>query len=454
MPTDADKLGRNISLPFICSADAANLLSKHRVLMATDVPYWRKTTGAEQRISSLARFLDQDRFQIRTCFLGGLSESDSALIAADQADVVSRTSDQPPSQFWNKSIWYANAILHQLKTSPGKNRATNSTGPDPSDSNPSDSPDPPALRDYRWPWAISAFRECIEAYQPDSILIEYLKLGYLLESIPPSLRGQIQCLVDTHDVLHRRAQQFHEHGYPHWINLTRSEEAEALRPFDTILAIQPEEATLFREMAPNCETIVCGHAVQRPPTPSKSRPVSDVLTLGYLGSGNAANIHAIESFLEHVWRPLQANAAAPRCRLLIAGEVSTGLMPNPRTGSAIPQTTTIGHLDQLDEFYDQVDVVVNPVEFGTGLKIKNCEALAYGKPVLTTPHGAAGMPADSNAACRVCATSEEFQQRIVELANDRGRLADLIAAATKLSQAGFSGIQEYSELKRVLLRGK
>ncbi|MFT5301373.1 MAG: hypothetical protein ACI87E_003678 [Mariniblastus sp.] len=450
------------------SAHSVNLnnLNQHRLLMATDVPFWRKSTGAEQRMASLVRAISADNFHIRSFYLGQsnspqFTSLDQELIEEQNLDVEQRSSDQPPQQLGNKIGWYANATKNQFQTW-AQNRAGDEED---ADSAAHQTPPTPTLADYRWPWAITAFGESVSSFKPNSILIQYVKLGYLLESLTEAQRGSTQCLVDTHDVLHLRAQQFRDRGFQHWIELTRDEEATSLRQFDSIVAIQEHEAALFREMAPESKTILCGHSAGqrvsiRPlsgPTSSDSAAQTEEgpLTIGYLGSANASNLQAIESFLTTVWLPLMESVEAKEFRLVVAGGVCQWLVQSDIFEAADGiQIDLLGSIADLETFYNRVDVVVNPVEFGTGLKIKNCEAIANGKPVLTTRQGHAGFDEAKHTGILICEEAEDFINCLQELAESPQALEAMQAAAAKLSQTGFSEEQVYSELKRSLLQGK
>jgi glycosyltransferase involved in cell wall biosynthesis len=50
-----------------------------------------------------------------------------------------------------------------------------------------------------------------------------------------------------------------------------------------------------------------------------------------------------------------------------------------------------GGFETEDEVYRLGNVIINPMQTGTGLKIKTLEALAYGKTVLSTHAGACGL---------------------------------------------------------------
>jgi hypothetical protein len=307
------------------------------------------------------------------------------------------------------------------------------------------------IADYRWPWAINAFQDSIRAFEPDSIIIEYVKLSYLLEALSVRQRNKIHCLLDTHDILHLRNQQFQQRGLVHWLDISREEETKLVQLFDTILAIQNEEASLFRDLAPDQNVLVCGHAPAPLPSPKIRRSTSSILTVGYLGSANASNLQSITNFISRSWKNI-----SDRCniRLVIAGmiceliaETTPGLL---KENSNI---TTIGCIEELTDFYHQIDIVINPVEFGTGLKIKNCEAVFFGKPLITTTMGMDGLGGEPSESLKVCNSPEEWIACLIQLAQNQPKRLSLQKAAAKLSQTGFSDQEVYSELD-IALRNK
>src|SRR5690625_6861791 len=50
-----------------------------------------------------------------------------------------------------------------------------------------------------------------------------------------------------------------------------------------------------------------------------------------------------------------------------------------------------GKYEEEEQVYTLSDFCINPIRFGTGLKIKTLEGLSFGKRVLTTEPGAAGL---------------------------------------------------------------
>lgn len=433
-------------------------MSKHKILFATDVPFWQTSTGAEQRIASLHRYLSGEQYQSQVFYLGQVADGESKLVERHQVDLIQSTSDKPPEKLAGRIRWYADATINQARN--WLNRETVSTLPD-------NAPESLVLADFDWPWARTKFAETVEKYQPDTIIFEYIKTAYLMDALSPKQRKSIKCIVDTHDLLHRRAEQFFSNGFPHWLKIDRDEEAEVINRFDVVMAIQNKEADLFREMAPVPKTITVGHAVesQAVPEPQVQATTPEEITIGYIGSKNFSNWQAIRNFLQNAW-PSVLERHGDKCNLLIAGAVcnwfddtvsqesvsaadhdsDTATSVAALKPSTMQNVQMIGRIDEIMQFYDRVDVLINPVEFGTGLKIKNSEALRYGKLLITTRNGFDGMPEATRLACKVVENVDEMGMAINSLCSDLSSIRKMQSLALQLSQTEFSETQAYSEL--------
>lgn len=399
----------------------------------------------------MVRYLDSQGFIVRTFFLGQtgteqFTDSDRDRIQQRNLDVDQQSSDQPPKRWVRKFGWYASATMNQFRdrSLSAPQRAMKSNVAEPA----------MTLADFRWPWAMTAFAEAVEQFKPDTILVNYVKLAYLLDGLPERTRKKIRCCIDTHDVLHIRDDQFRKRGYSHWISVTREQESAELRKFDVVIAIQPDEAQLLSEMAPNCEVVVCGHSdSMRIEAMVEPGDDNGRLTIGYVGSRNASNADAIGRFLGQAWQAILDWDVEGRHEFVIAGDVCDWLTSDSDF-STVPRVRLLGRVEDLATFYGQIDIAINPVEFGTGLKIKNCEAIAYGKPLLTTTHGMAGLPNACRQSTLTCDSSQEFVETLKSLFGDRKRFERLRNAAIKLSQSAFSDEQVYLRLKQTLLQAK
>jgi glycosyltransferase involved in cell wall biosynthesis len=111
-------------------------------------------------------------------------------------------------------------------------------------------------------------------------------------------------------------------------------------------------------------------------------------------------------FVEEVW-PL-VRRESPGARLRLAGRGSDRL-----PCSSEPSIECLGVVDDLDGFYESVDVVVAPIRGGAGIKVKVMDAAGRGLPVVTTPTGVEGFGAALPSTIAVAETQSEFARRVL-----------------------------------------
>ena len=78
-----------------------------------------------------------------------------------------------------------------------------------------------------------------------------------------------------------------------------------------------------------------------------------------------------------------------------------------------------GHVEDLAAFYNQVRVVIVPIRFGAGVKLKTIEALQRGVPIVSTVVGAEGIDPRGRDAIDVTDDPEQFAERVAVLLTDR-----------------------------------
>jgi succinoglycan biosynthesis protein ExoO len=97
-----------------------------------------------------------------------------------------------------------------------------------------------------------------------------------------------------------------------------------------------------------------------------------------------------------------------------------------------------GRVDDLGPLYARAGVVVSPLTFGSGLKIKLVEALAHGKAVVATAVTLQGV-VDICADAVLCAdAAADFTASILVLCSDNRARHELAAAALEVARNHFS----------------
>ena len=114
----------------------------------------------------------------------------------------------------------------------------------------------------------------------------------------------------------------------------------------------------------------------------------DAISLGYIGSANPFNVASVSHFCE----VLSGRTLPQDVRLLASGSICDLLKTMPRQ-----PFTLLGRVKHLDEFYESIDVAINPMTGGTGLKIKTIEALSHGVAVVGTAEAFAGIETTEEA---------------------------------------------------------
>jgi hypothetical protein len=241
------------------------------------------------------------------------------------------------------------------------------------------------------------------------VIVQYVFLSKALLHFPDAIR-----VIDTHDVLGGRADRLRAAGLqPSFFYTTEREEARGLARADAVLAIQEEERSELeaRSLAP---VLTLGHI----PGPRPALPAATPgrrFAIGYIGSANPMNVRALRRFLDALDTPALVAAGA---EMVVAGGAAQPLAP--AAGLRL-----LGAVADPDELYAQVDLVVNPHEGGTGLKVKTVEALARGRPVIGTAEAFAGLPATAHfhaapdaaevaALARRYVAEEPFRQEVAE----------------------------------------
>ena len=120
---------------------------------------------------------------------------------------------------------------------------------------------------------------------------------------------------------------------------------------------------------------------------NKTSTDQEFFDLLFIGSNHPPNIDGINYFYQKVFLPLLRPKGIS---LSIAGKVCNNLNIED------PKVKKLGfYSGNIGELYSAAKVVIIPILEGSGFSIKTMEAMAFGKPIVTTPKGARGMNIDA-----------------------------------------------------------
>jgi glycosyltransferase involved in cell wall biosynthesis len=124
-----------------------------------------------------------------------------------------------------------------------------------------------------------------------------------------------------------------------------------------------------------------------------------------------------------------------RVRVRIVGG---GAGPSVRALAPLPGVEIVGPVDDLAPEYKAAGVVVVPIRAGGGTRIKLIEALAYGKPVVSTSIGATGIAVDDGHHLVIADDAAEFAQACLGLLGDPAEARSLGARGRKLVRERYA----------------
>lgn len=192
-------------------------------------------------------------------------------------------------------------------------------------------------------------------------------------------------IIDTHDRLTDRFTLFSENNMEpaDWHSLRNEDEQRVLSKADVVWAITEDDRKYFTEMLSRKEVQVFTLRHLIPYRRTENQESTNTIVM--IGSSNRLNIDGLTWFLEQVWKKVKHYDFD--IKFLVAGSICKAV-----DASILDENVELfGRFESPDEIYSKGDLFINPMQEGTGLKIKTFEALANGKFVLSTEAGATGL---------------------------------------------------------------
>lgn len=259
-----------------------------------------------------------------------------------------------------------------------------------------------------------------ESSPPAVYLIVKTELSPLLDAIP--VNGKT--FLDTNDLVSDRTQSMAAHQVRDDFPLTRDQEIELMRRYDRVICIQQTEYAKVLEWLGADKVVLAPHPVRAVALPLRQT----ASVLGFVASRWHANVDALKWFIEQVWPTL----AATNLRLDVYGYVGEAF-----GGIRVPNIRFRGFVDDITACYAQIDIAINPVRYGAGLKIKTIEAMAHGLPLVVSRQGASGLEAFAGQAFLVAKDATEFADNIKTLAGDYSLRQTMARAANSHAAINF-----------------
>lgn len=290
------------------------------------------------------------------------------------------------------------------------------------------------------------------AARPDVIVVDFPHAAVLAPG-----RFTAPSLVFTHNV---EAEIYERHARlatgamrPVWSAQARKMhrfEGEALRRFDRVIAVSRRDAEALRARfgLPCVEAIDTGVDLDFfAPTPPPPQPAQDGGTVVFTGvMDSPANIEGVRFLLDRVWPIL--TGTRPNLRALIIGRNPPASLP----ASAPPNVYFTGTVDDIRVPFAGGHLAVIPLHVGSGTRIKAFEAMAMGRPVVSTAVGVEGLDVVHDQHLLIADDAPAFAAAILRLLADPALGGRLAGAARRLVEDRFSWAHVARQFEAICLR--
>lgn len=367
-----------------------------RVLVLSPVPTWPVTFGNRNRIVQVNRALQREGAHVALLHYPSDEEWRTRLPAGGMAAMAGQ---------WDAV--FTCPVTRPLHTRPAE-------GPD------------HGIDDW-WDPAIGQMLDWLfKVGRYDALLVNYTWLSKALEHAPTGVLR----ILDTHDRFSGRRELLAAHGLPpEYFHTTEEQERIGLDRAHLVWAIKDQEAEFFRTITARPVRTLLHMEPPAPVAPPRSQ--DGVLRLGIVGGRNNINAANIRRFVETAEAYLRRTLIP--VEIVVAGSVCDLLEDLHQ-----PYLRQLGTVDSMDELYDQVDAVLAPLAFSTGLKIKVGEALSRGKPLISHVHAFEGYV--PTHPFHECADFEAMMRAAHRLLRDPSQLAELAEASRRSVAAAAQSI--------------
>lgn len=290
--------------------------------------------------------------------------------------------------------------------------------------------DRPAPYSVATPWLEADFAFLRRKMDPatKAVIADYMFCHPAFTCAPEGARSAII----MHDLFHARGGE----GKDSVTAVSAEDEIAMLAQADTVFAIQQGEAAFFKREVPSTQPLL----VPMPAAPGSAPQPGRSDRLLMVGSNTAPNIEGLRDFLANAWP--KVHAARPDAQLQVAGTMGRAFV-----GESWPNVEFLGIVDSLDPLYAQAGLVLSPLTFGSGLKIKLIEGMANGKAMVVSSVTLQGVEEICGPGVALADTGEEAADHIVRLLGEETQRTKLAEAALDIARAHFTAEAVHAELR-------
>ncbi len=221
------------------------------------------------------------------------------------------------------------------------------------------------------------------------------------------------------------------YSWVQWRRLRRYEANLLGQVNHTVAMSEPDKAAL-RQVAPAAPITVIPNGVD---LAAYGNFAGSIVPCDLIFTGKMdfrPNIDAVLWFAQQVLPLIQAQR--PGVTFAVVGQ-----RPHPRLNALrdLPGVAITGYVDDIRPYIAGAKVYVAPLRVGGGTRLKLMEAMAMGKPIVSTQVGAEGFPVRDEQELLLANEPQLFAEKVLELLQNPARRAELGQAGLAFARANY-----------------
>ena len=289
----------------------------------------------------------------------------------------------------------------------------------------------------------------IEAFRPDLVQFEHTYLAEYLRKIPPHLERP--SVLTKHNIdadlalqSYRLAKSAVKKAF-WWLEWKKM---SAYEPYvdnlfsSVVVMSEVDKAEILERKKPPSSVHVVENGVDterlRPLAPAYEPIMLFIGALDYLPNQDAA-IYISREILPLLKKSFQ------NAKILLVGR-----KPSSEILSLASDAVEVwGDVPQVEPFYERASVAIVPLRAGSGSRLKILEAMALGRPVVSTTKGSEGLEIEAGKDFIVADDPAVFAESIKRLLCDRGLYQDIVFHARKTVEQKYDWSEAARKMNRI-----
>jgi glycosyltransferase involved in cell wall biosynthesis len=307
------------------------------------------------------------------------------------------------------------------------------------------------LRVHDSPEMSRAIAEMVKKDQYDFVIAEYSVMGQFIHKNP--LLPAVRRIMSVHECYYlARLKDFHHHNLGRkkireLINLKglKTYEFDMYAQADKVLTLTPQGKDKLLDIRPDLDIGVVPHGVDVEHF-SYSDPEDAEQSVVFVGNYlHYPNVDAVLYFYQEIWP--KAKALLPKLKFTIVGHAPP---PEIQSLTQDDSITVTGRVDDVTPYIRRGHIFICPVRLGGGFRGKILEAMAVGRPIVSTSLGAEGIPSNDGENIIIADNPEGFAAGIEQLLKNRALYDQIRQEGRKLVEEKYDWAKGVEVLEGIL----